>query len=262
MTLAEQIEHLVGRGFSEERAEIIVLMREAAIIVFDAFPDSLVLVGGANLVLFQDSVRHSADLDFFPVSGDLPDAAKLNELLLNGLTPLAKLLELQPLTLKTLSADEGLIKLMLSSNDGRALFTVDISKIGSVLKSAVEERPLEATGVDRAATVKFVSRDQLLLNKAEAFLLRRNVKARDAYDAMDLLAKGASLKGNLRSYLEDLLYGDFDADRIRERIEQLDARRCRAELKDKLPADVYQNLEERDFQPLRDALKTLLQDWL
>jgi len=262
MTLAEQIEQLAGRGFSEERAEIIVLMREAAIIVFDAFPESLVLVGGANLVLFQESIRHSADLDFFPVSGDLPDVAKLNEILLNGLTPLAKLLNLDPLSLKTISSEDGLIKLMLSSNVGRTLFTVDITKIGSVLESNVEELPLEATAVHRAAIIKFASRDQLLLNKAEAFLLRRNVKARDAYDAMDLLAKGASLRGNLRSYLEDMLYGDFDADRIRERIEQVDARRCRAELKDKLPADVYQNLEDRDFQPLRDALKTIFQGWL
>jgi Nucleotidyl transferase AbiEii toxin, Type IV TA system len=151
---------------------------------------------------------------------------------------------------------------MLSSNAGRALFTVDITKIGSVLKSDVEELPLEATAVDRAATIKFVSRDQLLLNKAEAFLLRRNVKARDAYDAMDLLAKGASLRGNLKNHLEDMLYGEFDADRIRERIEQVDARRCRAELKDNLPAEVYQNLEERDFQPLRDALTTIFQDWV
>lgn len=213
-------------------------------------------------MLFQDSVRHSADLDFFPVSGDLPDVAKLNKALLNGLSPLAKLLNLHPLSLKTISAEDGLIKLMLSSNAGRALFTVDITKIGSVLKSAVEELPLEATAVDRAATIKFVSRDQLLLNKAEAFLLRRNVKSRDAYDAMDLLAKGASLRGNLRNYLEDILHGEFDADQIRERIEQVDARRCRAELKDKLPAEVYQSLEERDFQPLRDALTTIFQDWL
>jgi hypothetical protein len=57
MNLAEQIEQLVGRGFSEERAETIVLMREAVIIIFDAFPETLVLVGGANLVLFQESVR-------------------------------------------------------------------------------------------------------------------------------------------------------------------------------------------------------------
>ena len=52
---------------------------------------------------------------------------------------------------------------------------------------------------------------------------------------MDLLAKGASLTGNLRSYLEDMLYGEFDADRIRERIKQVDAKRCRIELKDYLP---------------------------
>jgi hypothetical protein len=235
MNLAEQVAQLVGRGFSEERAETIVLMREAAIIIFDVFPDTLVLVGGANLVLFQDSVRHSADLDFFPVSGELPDAAKLSEVLLSDLMPLAKLLNLHPLNLKTISSEGGLIKLMLSSNSGTALFTVDITKVGSVLKSGVEELPLEATAVDRIANIKFVSRDQLLLNKAEAILLRRSLKARDAYDAMDLLAKGASLPGNLKGHLEDMLYGEFDADRIRERIQQVDAKRCRAELKDHLP---------------------------
>ena len=262
MNLAEQVAQLVGRGFSEERAETIVLMREAAIIIFDVFPDTLVLVGGANLVLFQDSVRHSADLDFFPVSGELPDAAKLSEVLLSDLMPLAKLLNLHPLNLKTISSEGGLIKLMLSSNSGTALFTVDITKVGSVLKSGVEELPLEATAVDRIANIKFVSRDQLLLNKAEAILLRRSLKARDAYDAMDLLAKGASLTGNLKDHLEDMLYGEFDADRIRERIQQVDAKRCRAELKDHLPDEIYQSLEELDFQPLRDALTKIFHEWL
>lgn len=262
MNLAEQIAQLVSRGFSEERAETIVLMREAAIIIFDAFPDTLVLVGGANLVLFQDSVRHSADLDFFPVSGELPDVSKLTEVLLNDLTPLAKLLNLHPLYLKTISSEGGLIKLMLSSNSGKALFTVDIAKIGSVLKSGVEELPLEATALNRAANIKFISRDQLLLNKAEAFLLRRSPKARDAYDAMDLLAKGASLTGDLRTHLDDMLHGEFDADRIRERIKQVDAKRSRTELKDYLPDEVYQNLEELDFQPLRDALTKIFYEWL
>jgi len=262
MTLAAQIAQLVGRGFSEERAETIVLMREAAIVIFGAFPDTLVLVGGANLVLFQDGVRHSADLDFFPVSGQLPDVAKLSEVLLSDLMPLAKLLNLHPLNLKTVSSEGGLIKLMLSSNSGTALFTVDITKMGSVLKSGVEEVPLEATAVDRIANIKFVSRDQLLLNKAEAILLRRSLKARDAYDAMDLLAKGASLTGNLKGHLEDMLYGEFDADRIRERIKQVDTKRCRAELKDHLPNEIYQNLEGLDFQPLRDALTKIFQEWL
>src|SRR5580692_7292257 len=205
MNLAEQIEQLVSRGFSEERADTIVLMREAAIVIFDAFPETLVLVGGANLVLFQEGVRHSADLDFFPVSGEMPNAAKLNEVLLDGLTPLGKLLNLHPLNLKTISSEEGQIKLMLSSNDGKALFTVDITRIGSVIESGVEEILLEATAVNRAANIKYVSRDQLLLHKAEAFLLRRNLKTRDAYDAMDLLTKGASLTGKLKNHLEDIL---------------------------------------------------------
>jgi hypothetical protein len=262
MTLAEQIEQLVSRGFSEERAETIVLMREAAIIIFDTFPETLVLVGGVNLVLFQESVRHSADLDFFPVSGEMPNVAKLSEVLLDGLTPLARLSNLHPLNLKTISSEAGQIKLMLSSNNGKALFTVDITSIGSVLKSGIEEVSLEATAANRKANVKFISRDQQLLNKAETFLLRRNLKTRDAYDVMDLLAKGAFLTGNLKNHLEDVLYGEFDADRIRERITQVDPKRCRAELKDKLPDEVYQKLEEQDFQSLRDALTKIFHEWL
>jgi len=134
MNLAEQLEQLVGRGFSEERAETIVLMREAVIIIFSAFPETLVLVGGANLVLFQESVRHSADLDFFPVSGEMPNVEKLSEILLDGLTPLSKLLDLHPLNLKTISSGEGQIKLMLSNNDGKVLFTVDINRKRACLR--------------------------------------------------------------------------------------------------------------------------------
>jgi hypothetical protein len=59
-----------------------------------------------------------------------------------------------------------------------------------------------------------------------------------------------------------MLYGEFDADRIRERIKQVDTKRCRAELKDKLPDEIYRNLEELDFQPLRDALEKIFNEWL
>ena len=62
-----------------------MLLREAAILLFDAFPEMLVVVGGANLVLFQEGVRHSADLDFFPVAGELREIASLKEVLSNGL---------------------------------------------------------------------------------------------------------------------------------------------------------------------------------
>ena len=57
MNLAEQIAALQGRGFDEARAELIVLMRESAILLFKAFPDSFLLFGGANLILFHESIR-------------------------------------------------------------------------------------------------------------------------------------------------------------------------------------------------------------
>lgn len=62
----------------------------------------------------------------------------------------------------------------------------------------------------------------MLLHKAEAFLLRKSIKARDAYDAMDLIERGATLKGNLNSYLADMLYGEFESGRLQERIKQVD----------------------------------------
>ena len=262
MNLAGQIDKLVERGFSEERAETIVLMREAAILLFDAFPEMLVVVGGANLVLFQEGVRHSADLDFFPIAGELPEIASLKEVLSSGLKPLGELLKLSPMNLDTIRADSGEVKMMLSSSSGKALFTVDITRIGSVLKSGIEELTLAATGVDRAASIKFVSRDQMLLQKAEAFLLRKTVKARDAYDAMDLMDRGATLQGNLKNHLEDVLYDEFESDRILKRINQVDARRCQAELKDRLPETVYKKLEQADFQPIRDALLRLFDEFL
>jgi hypothetical protein len=79
---------------------------------------------------------------------------------------------------------------------------------------------------------------------------------------MDLLAKGASLTGTLKNHLEDMLSGEFDADRIQERIKQVDAKWFRAELKDKLPDEVYRNLEELDFQPLCDAATKIFREWL
>ena len=79
MNLAGQIDKLVQRGFSEERAETIVLMREAAILLFDAFPEMLVVVGEPTSCCFEEGVRHSADLDFFPVAGELPEIASLKK---------------------------------------------------------------------------------------------------------------------------------------------------------------------------------------
>jgi hypothetical protein len=101
-----------------------------------------------------------------------------------------------------------------------------------------------------------------LLQKAEAFFLRKVLKARDAYDIMLLLDRGAWFSGNLKEHLSDMLIGEFDSERIRERIERINAKLCRADLKSILPEAVYRPLEESDFQPLRDALRKIFADWL
>jgi hypothetical protein len=57
MTLEGRIAKYLGRGFSREQAQILVLMEEAAIALFSALPEHIVLFGGATLVLFHNSPR-------------------------------------------------------------------------------------------------------------------------------------------------------------------------------------------------------------
>jgi hypothetical protein len=226
MNLAEQLKVWTSRGFSEERAEAVVLMREAAIVLFEAFPDVLLLVGGASLILFQNSVRHSADLDFVALEANLPPVERLTGVLTEGLRPLAELLELAPLKFTTLNAGLDLTKWMVLGKQGKSLFTIDIGGIGSVIQQAAEAHELEAMGLARTVNVKSASRDQRIL------------KARDAYDILLLLNRGATLSGNLEKHLEDMLAGEFDSERIRERIEQVDSKLCRADLKNILPGRI------------------------
>lgn len=262
MNLAEQLATFTSRGFSEERAETIVLMREAAIVLFEAFPDVLLLVGGASLILFQDSVRHSADLDFAPLGADVPRIELLTSVLTEGLRPLAVLLGRDPLGFKILNSSTALTELMVLAKQRKPLFTIDISGMGPVIKQGRETHALEAAGTTRTAQVKSASRDHLLLQKMQAFLLRRILKARDAYDILLLFNRGATLSGNLEQHLEDMLVGEFNSDRIRERIESIDSKLCRADLKTILPESEYAPLEESNFQPVRDALGRVFERWL
>ncbi|HXA77858.1 MAG TPA: nucleotidyl transferase AbiEii/AbiGii toxin family protein [Candidatus Acidoferrales bacterium] len=227
--------------------------------MFRRWPESFILHGGANLVLFQESVRHSADLDLH-LRSDLPPAAQVADVLREGLEPLAKLLEQHPLGVNVLRPGQDLIG--VSSPAGGVLFTIDLNRMGSVIQSGIEEQLLEGLGTRDTANVKFVSRDHLLLQKAEAFLLRRFVKARDAYDIRFLLDSGARLNGHLRDHLADLLLGDIDREQINERIASVTDDLCRAELKGFLPKARYEALEKEHFQSLKDGLSELFGEWL
>jgi Nucleotidyl transferase AbiEii toxin, Type IV TA system len=261
LNLAEQLEALRSKGFSEEQARVIALMRETAMVVFRQWPESFILYGGANLVLFQESVRHSADLDLH-LRSDLPPTDEVTDALREGLEPLAKLLELDPLRVNVFRPGQDLLKIGISSSGGAVLFTIDLNRMGSVIESGIDEQVLEGLGTRDTANVKFVSRDHLLLQKAEAFLLRRVVKARDAYDIRFLLDRGARLNGHLRDHLADLLLGDIDQEQIAERIASVTDDLCRAELRGFLPKDRYETLEKAHFQSLKDGLSDLFGEWL
>ena len=111
--------------------------------------------------------------------------------------------------------------------------------------------------------VKSATKELLLLQKAEAFLLRRKVKVRDAYDIHLLKALGAELNLNLQGHLADtVLANEMDEDTILERIEHINVNRCQSALKPILPRDVYSRLEDADFEPLRSGLEELYQQWL
>jgi hypothetical protein len=49
---------------------------------------------------------------------------------------------------------------------------------------------------------------------------------------------------------------------ISARIERIDAQLCTVELKPILPTEVYSALEAAEFEPLRNALKELFEEWL
>src|SRR6202451_621274 len=94
MDFARRIAKYEDKGFSRERAEINVLMESAAFSIFRDFPDAFVLFGGATLVLYHESVRHSADLDLLYRAATPPSPEEIISSLQRDLTPVAEIMEL------------------------------------------------------------------------------------------------------------------------------------------------------------------------
>lgn len=254
MNLAEQIAVYRERGFTQEQAEVIVMMRVAAAVLFRDFPDSFLLYGGAALVLFHKGTRHSADLDLDLREDEPPSPEAIKETLQDGLRPIAEALGHSPLTIEI-----GAKVYVKNGND--ELFTVDITHFGSVIENEIENHSLSIE--DDVVGVRAASRNLLLLNKAECFLLRRKIKARDAFDIYELRSSGITLDENLKANLNDtLMNNEIDSQGILERVKQIDDRRCKSELASILPPELFENLAKVGFQPLRDALLDLYRNWL
>jgi hypothetical protein len=263
MNIAERLAKYQERAFSRETAIVNVLLEEAVAVLFAMFPKAFVFVGGASLVLFYGSSRHSADLDLIVSAGEIPSADELRRVLAPALGQVAQLLGLPPVEFDTLAPTGSDVTRLGVRAGEQFLFTVDLSRISSVVKAEVVEYSLEADSIQHAS-IRVASRNLQLLFKLEAFLSRRRLKIRDAFDIKLLVDSGAQLDENLRAHLADGPAAERLEDRefIRKRIDSVNARACEAELREYLPHDIFEHLKEADFEPLRAALRRAFADWL
>jgi hypothetical protein len=215
-------------------------MEAAAIAIFKDFPEAFVLFGGATLVLYHDSVRHSADLDLLSRTSQMPSREEIITSIEKELTPLGQAMGIEVLQFALDKSNSQEERIYVTKTENQRLFRVDLTNLGSAIESEIENHPIAAeAGI--SAVIRSATKELLLLQKAEAFLLRRNVKARDAYDVHVLRQLGAALSANLQGHLEDtMLANEIDANTILDRIERIEVNHCRLELKPILPAKTYQ----------------------
>ncbi|MGB2663134.1 MAG: nucleotidyl transferase AbiEii/AbiGii toxin family protein [Candidatus Acidiferrum sp.] len=260
MNLADRLTIYAGRGLQEEEATILVLIEEAGVAIFSAFPDHFVLFGGAALLLFHESPRFSRDLDLLASAVDLPSFAQIEAIVRKGIQPIAETLGWGQLDFRKYNDSDDFIKCWVVANE-KPLFSIDLTRIGgSVLESQIVNRTIAGTS-DR--TVRTATANYLLLQKCEVFLARRLVKARDAFDIHLLLGRGASLNNNLQAHLEDfVLLKELDAEFIEARIQSIDVKLCTVELRSVLPPTLFDELGKKQFAPIGDSLRKVFSEWV
>lgn len=237
-------------------------MEEAAIALFSALPEDFVLIGGATLVLFHNSPRLSRDLDLLARVETLPTSEELEEALRTRLDEVAGVLGIGPVSFEPDRPGENFLRLWIVGREKQRLFTVDLTRMGGpVLSREIVHEGI--TDERETALIPTASRNYLLLQKAESFVSRGIMKTRDAFDIRLLLAQGAKLDAVLKGHLDDaLMWREIVREQISERIEKLDTRLCRAELKPVLPEDIYAELERKGFEGLRTAVRSVFAEWL
>jgi hypothetical protein len=261
MKIGDRLSDYEARGFDEKDAIVNVLLEVALHSLFVAFPTTFVCFGGATLVIFFGSSRVSSD-HLLVGNDSIPGTDEILAALSVPLTEAAKLLRISPPEFSVIRSGPDLHKLLVNSA-GERLFTIDVTRISGVIHSELIEAPLV---LDATPTVKarIVTRNWMLLQKAEAFLTRRMLKTRDAFDIKLLLDTGAALNETLAANLSDGRASERleDRDFIAHRIEQVSAKQCELELRPVLPNEVYRDLATQDFEPLRAALGVLFAEWL
>jgi len=110
MNLADRLTIYLDRGLQEDEAAILVLVEEAGIAIFSAFPEQFVLFGGAALLLFYQSPRFSRDLDLLASSTVLPPFEQLVGAVRKHIQPIAETLGLGQLNFRKYNESDDFIK--------------------------------------------------------------------------------------------------------------------------------------------------------
>lgn len=262
MNIAERLANYEKRGFGSETAAVNVLLEETLQILLSSFPDTFIFFGGASLVLFYGSPRHSGDLDLLVSAETPPGADELQRSLEQPLRAVGGTLGFSELTIEPARAAGEFLKLAVKAGE-QVLFTIDLTKISTVIRSQLMTFPIPSDSEEQV-TVPVPSRALQLLFKAEAFLRRPFLKTRDAFDIKLLCDSRAALDENLKVHLADGPAAERleDPNFIAKRIGEVNSKTCKPELQPYLPKDVYDELEGADFEPLRQALRELFSDWL
>jgi Nucleotidyl transferase AbiEii toxin, Type IV TA system len=260
MNLQARIDRYRERGIPEPDVQVLLLIEESAVALFNSFPDHFVLFGGVTLVLFHDSPRVSRDLDLLSPPGQPPGAEEIQKVVHTAIQPFAEVLGLGQIEFKQDIATAGLTRQWVLANQ-EPLFSIDLTTIGGgVLKSQI--LPHTIAGIPDK-TVLAPTANYLLFQKCETFLSRRFVKARDAFDIHLLLSRRAALDKTLRAHFEDFLsINEFDAEFIAARIRSITPKLCTVELRPVLPPSAFEELEKQDFLPIHSSLRTIFADWL
>jgi Nucleotidyl transferase AbiEii toxin, Type IV TA system len=260
MNPEDRVRRYTERGFQRVEAQILVLIEESAVAIFTSFHDNFVLFGGAALVLFHDSPRLSRDLDLLTAPTALPTADQIQTVVRSGIQPLADAFGLGQFEFRNDAATPDFAKHWVLAN-GQPLFSIDLTGIaGSVLKTQIVKQSIAS---ESEKIVLSPTANYLLLQKCEAFLNRRYLKVRDAFDIHLLARRGAHLDKSLHAHLEDFTtMREIDGEFIEDRIARTDKKSCTVALRPVLPASIFDELAEHEFERIRKSLRAVFSYWL
>ena len=166
MNLQARIDRYRERGFQQLEAEILVLIEESAAALFTAFPDQLILVGGATLVLFYESPRLSRDLDLLASPTNIPRPEEVEDVVRSSIQSIAETLGLGQLEFRKDIESPGFVKKWVLANH-KALFSIDLTSIGgNVLEIHIVKKAIASAPEKIVATP---SANYLLFQKCETF---------------------------------------------------------------------------------------------